>query len=270
MISFEEAYQKVLAHPMRLGTETIALMQSTGRILAEHVRADRDFPPFNRATKDGIAIRFSAVEKGIERFKIEGTLNAGRAQKTLSTEENCFEIMTGAVLPKNADTIVMYEETHIENGWATISAPQKKGQNIHTRGSDTKVGVVVLEKGTKITPSVIGVLASVGKTEVAVKRLPKVCVISTGNELVEVSETPLLHQLRKSNTLSLAAALEKSNIAPNHLHLDDDREIIEKELQKAMAEHDVLLLSGGVSKGKFDFIPDALEALGVQKVFHRV
>ncbi|WP_373517218.1 molybdopterin molybdotransferase MoeA [Pricia sp.] len=270
MISFDEASRKVLDYPLNLGDERITLLQGTGRILAEDIEADRDFPPFDRSTKDGIAINFSAIERGIDRFKIEGTLSAGMAQKTLSSDANCFEIMTGAVLPKAADTIIMYEETDIKNEWVTISKTPNKGQNIHSQGSDEKAGAVLLEKGTIITAAVVGVLASVGKSEVLVKKLPKVCVISTGNELVEVSETPLPHQIRKSNTLSLTAALEKASITPARLHLPDDRTIIEKELRKALAEYDVLMISGGVSKGKFDFIPDALEALGVQKVFHRV
>lgn len=270
MISFEEAFQKVLDHPLDLGDEHTTLLQSTGRILAEDIKADRDFPPFDRSTKDGIAINFSGIEKGIDRFKIEGVLSAGMPQQALSSDTNCFEIMTGAVLPKNADTIIMYEETDIKNGWTAISKTPNKGQNIHSQGSDEQAGAVLLEKGTKITAAVIGILASVGKSQVLVKKLPRVCVISTGNELVEISATPLPHQIRKSNILSLIAALEKANISPTQLHLADDRQTIEKKLRKVLAEHDVLMLSGGVSKGKFDFIPDALEALEVQKTFHRV
>lgn len=270
MISFEAAFQKVLDHPFELGDENVTLVQSTGRILAEDIRADRDFPPFDRSTKDGIAINFSAIEKGIERFKVEEILSAGMAQQTLSADTNCFEIMTGAVLPKNADCIIMYEETDIKNGWATISKTQNKGQNIHAQGSDKKAGAILVEKGIKITAAVIGVLAAVGKSEVLVKKLPKICVISTGNELVEVYQMPLPHQIRKSNTLSLTAALKKANIIPTQLHLADDRQSIERELRKALSENDVLMLSGGVSKGKFDFIPDALEALGIEKIFHNV
>jgi len=270
MIAFEEAYKKILEHPLNLGDESLELMKSMGRILSENILADRDFPPFNRSTKDGIGINFSALEKGITRFKVEGVLSAGMPQQTLSSDKNCLEIMTGAVLPKNADTIIMYEETVIENGFATISQTPNKGQNIHTRGSDKEAGEILLERGTRITAAVIGVLASVGKTKVQVKKLPKVCVVSTGNELVEVSETPLPHQIRKSNSLSLTAALSKQNIVPTRLHLPDDKALIEKELKKALLEHDVLMLSGGVSKGKFDFIPDALEALGIEKIFHRV
>lgn len=270
MISFPDAFRKVLDHTLALGNEQIALLQTPGRILAEDIRADRDFPPFDRSTKDGIALRFSAIAKGISRFKVEGVLSAGMARQTLSSRANCFEIMTGAVLPKNADTIVMYEETEIQNGWASITKTPNKGQNIHTQGSDEKAGAVLVEKGSIVTAAIIGVLASVGKNNVLVKKLPRVCVVSTGNELVEVSEQPLPHQIRKSNTLSLRAALSNVGIVPTQLHLADDRQIIEKELEEALKNHDVLMLSGGVSKGKFDFIPDALETLGIEKVFHRV
>jgi len=145
-----------------------------------------------------------------------------------------------------------------------------KGQNIHLQGSDNSEGTVLLKSGTEVTPAVIGALAAVGKVEVKVKKLPKICVISTGNELVEVSETPLPHQIRKSNALSLKSALEKQKINAALLHLPDEKEMISQSLKKAIDNYDVLMLSGGVSKGKFDFIPDVLDELGVKKVFHGV
>ncbi|WP_446050210.1 molybdopterin molybdotransferase MoeA [Zobellia laminariae] len=270
MITFENAFEHVLQHTLDLGDETVALLNSTGRVLSEDIKADRDFPPFNRSTKDGIVIAFSAIEKGITRFKVEGVLSAGMPQQKLSTHNNCLEIMTGAVLPEQADTIVMYEETEIKDGWASIIKTPKKGQNIHRQGTDEKKGAILLKKGTEITAAVVGVLASVGKKDVLVKTLPKICVVSTGNELVEIHETPLPHQIRKSNSLSLASALEKVKIKPTLLHIADDKSIIEKELEQALSKFDVLMLSGGVSKGKFDFIPDALHNLGIEKVFHRV
>ncbi|WP_339709800.1 molybdopterin molybdotransferase MoeA [uncultured Kriegella sp.] len=270
MIDFDEAYKKVLQHTFDLGVETVALTESTGRVLAEDIKADRDFPPFDRSTKDGIALNYEAVEKGTMTFDVQGVLSAGMAQQTLPHGPNCYEIMTGAVVPNDADTVVMYEEVALENGTATISKQPRKGQNIHVKGNDEKFGAILLKKGKRISAADIGVLASVGKAEVEVKRNPKICVISTGNELVEVSETPLPHQIRKSNTLSLAAALSNENIQATSLHFLDDREIIEKELKKALKHYDVLLLSGGVSKGKFDFIPEAMEGLGVRKVFHKV
>ncbi|WP_400073640.1 molybdopterin molybdotransferase MoeA [Zobellia russellii] len=270
MISFENAYDQVLQHTFNLGDETVSLLESTGRVLSEDIRADRDFPPFNRSTKDGIAIAFSAIEKGVTRFKIEGVLSAGMPQQTLSKDTNCFEIMTGAVLPEQADTIIMYEETETEDDYVSISKTPNKGQNIHRQGTDEKEGAILLKKGTEITAAVIGVLASVGKNKVTVKKLPKICVVSTGNELVEVEDKPLPHQIRKSNSLSLFAALERVKITPTLLHLADNQAIIEKELEKALNNFDVLMLSGGVSKGKFDFIPDAMDKLGITKVFHRI
>ena len=270
MIAFEEAYKLVMKHSLELGDEKVTLLKSTGRILAEDIKADRDFPPFDRSTKDGIAIHFSAIENGLDSFKIEGVLGAGMPKGTLSSPSNCLEIMTGAVLPANADTIIMYEQVELKNGRAKLLKEPIKGQNIHGQGSDIQAKEILLKKGTVITTAVIGVLASVGKTEVLVKKLPKVCVISTGNELVEISETPLPHQIRKSNVLSLSAELEKKSIEHHLLHLPDEKKLIAKELEKALETHDVLMLSGGVSKGKFDYIPEVLDGLGIKKIFHRV
>tara|TARA_R110000796_G_scaffold252631_1_gene389218 strand:+ start:101379 stop:102569 length:1191 start_codon:yes stop_codon:yes gene_type:complete len=270
MITFEEAYRRVMLYSKDFGTETVSLMQSSNRILAESVYADRDFPPFNRSTKDGIAIQYDSFEKGIPFFKIEGVISAGMPQQKLYDSDGCLEIMTGAVLPIQTDTIIMYEDIQIKDGYATIKSTPNKGQNIHKKGEDKKKGDILIEKGIRISPAEIGILASVGKAEILVKKVPKVCVISTGNELVHVSETPLPHQIRTSNVLSLQAALQSENIIATHLHLSDDKKTIKEKLAIAVQENDVLLLSGGVSKGKFDFIPEVMEELGVDKIFHKV
>ncbi len=270
MITFDEAFKEVMRHPLELGDEIVPLMDCMKRILAEDIVADRDFPPFDRSTKDGIAIRYSAIENGKRAFKIDGVLSAGMPQQVLTSQAGCLEIMTGAVLPKNADTVIMYEEVTIANGIATIETTPIKGQNIHAKGSDEKKGTVLLKAGIRIDTAEIGILASVGRAEVSVKNTPKITVISTGNELVEVTETPLPHQIRKSNTLSLAAALSKEGICSQQLHFADDKNEIDQLLGKALQENDVLLLSGGVSKGKFDFIPQVMETLGVKKIFHKV
>ena len=270
MINYDEALATVLEHTLDFGLESIALLQCNGRVLAEEVLADRDFPPFDRATKDGIAISSKGLEKGMSSFKIEGLASAGMPQQTLNDRHNCMEIMTGAVVPKNADTVVMYEHLKIEAGRATLLKGVKKSQDIHYKGSDVDFGTVLLPKNTLIGPAEIGVLASVGKAEVRVKKIPKVCVISTGNELVAVSETPLPHQVRRSNALSLSAALQKEKIKATSIHLKDDKASIKKELSHILRTYDVVLLSGGVSKGKFDFIPEVMESLEVEKVFHRV
>jgi molybdopterin molybdotransferase len=246
------------------------LLKSNFRILAETIHADRDFPPFNRATKDGIAINYASLEKGISTFKIEGVLPAGMPQKELKNPEFCLEIMTGAVLPKNTDTIVMYEDLELKDGFATLLTTPNEGQNIHEQGADKLKGAALLEKGMKITPAEIGILASVGKKKVLVHKLPKVAVVSTGNELVAVSETPKPHQIRTSNVISLQAALSTENITASHIHISDSKRSITKKIKRALKENDVLILSGGVSKGKFDFIPEVMDDLGVEKVFHKV
>ena len=270
MITFDEANKNVLQHTLDLGVETVELLRSNGRVLAEDVLADRDFPPFDRATKDGIAINYAAIARGVNSFRIEAVVSAGMSQQKLSDTNNCVEIMTGAVVPENADTVIMYEHLDIKDGIATLRNEVTNGQDIHRKGSDVTSGTVLLDKNLRIGAAEIGVLAAVGKSEVIVKKLPKVCAISTGNELVEVSETPLPHQIRKSNTVSLFAALQKQHIKAERIHLQDDKESISKELIHILKTYDVVMLSGGVSKGKFDFIPEVMESLKVKKVFHRV
>ncbi len=270
MITFDEAYKNVLQHTLDLGVETVELLRSNGRVLAEDVLADRDFPPFDRATKDGIAINYAAIERGVIGFGIEAVVSAGMPQQKLDDTNNCVEIMTGAVVPENADTVIMYEHLEIKDGVATLRNEVTNGQDIHRKGSDVISGIVLLDKNLRIGAAEIGVLAAVGKSKVIVKKIPKVCVISTGNELVEVSETPLPHQIRKSNTISLFAALQKQQIEAELIHLQDDIESIKKELTHILKAYDVVMLSGGVSKGKFDFIPEVMESLDVKKVFHRV
>ncbi|MGB3144407.1 MAG: molybdopterin molybdotransferase MoeA [Maribacter sp.] len=270
MITFKEAYQKVLEHTLDLGDEKVPLLESMHCVLAEDITADRDFPPFDRATKDGIAISFSNLANQNHEFTLEGDAAAGMPQQTLKNANNCLEVMTGAVVPKNTDTVVMYEHITISNGKAIINENVVKGQNIHYQGSDEKQGVTILKKGVVISPAEIGVMASVGKDFVKVKTFPKVCTISTGDELVDVDSTPEPHQIRKSNTFSLQAALSQLTIYAETIHLLDDKQRIEEGLKNALRENDVLLLSGGVSKGKFDFIPEVMEDLGVEKIFHRV
>lgn len=270
MITFEEALKKVLRHPLHLGNEAVPLLESIGRFLDEPIFADRDFPPFNRVTKDGIAINFDGVIDNIQNIQIENMASAGMAQLSLRDDKNCIEVMTGAVLPKNTDTVVMYEHLTIDGEFVVINEKVKKGQNVHYKGSDESKGIQVLSVGTRITPAEIGVMASVGKPKVLVKKVPKVCSIATGNELVDIDVKPEPHQIRKSNSITMLSALSGFGIKGNSLHLVDDKVSIEKGLSKALIENDVLLLSGGVSKGKFDFIPEVMDSLGVEKIFHRV
>jgi len=266
MISFEGALRKVLDQIQDYGDERIPMAQALGRTLAEDLVADRDFPPFDRSERDGIAIQYGAQGP----LAVAGTAQAGQPQLILESGTHCIEIMTGAMVPVNTDTVVMYEHLSRSAGGYKLEKPVQKGQHIHYRGSDHRAGEVLLPKGTRIDAAVVGLLASVGQAEVLVKTLPKIALVSTGNELVEVGEVPLPHQIRKSNTHTLRALLEGERIRAGMFHLQDDPQAIARALDQWMADYDVLLLSGGVSMGKFDFLPEAFGHLGVEKIFHKV
>ncbi len=270
LITSEEAYTHVLNTCYSFKVESVSIKNAVGRVLAEDIYADRDFPPYNRSTKDGIAVIYDAVEQGRREFDVMGIVSAGQKTYPFLKEAECVEIMTGAMVPYEADAVIMYEDIQIEKGVASTSKEVLRGQNIHKRGSDLKKGDLILKKNTKISAAEIGVLATVGKSKILVKELPSVAIISTGNELVPIDEQPKIHQIRKSNSYTLYAALKEFGIEPLLLHLPDDEDIIRQRLHIAIQEMDILLLSGGVSKGKFDFIPKVLEQLGVKKFFHGV
>ncbi len=270
MINFFDAQRLVLSETREYGSELVHLKDANGRILAEDILADRDFPPYNRATKDGIAIRHEVFDGGRKEFGIEKTVTAGTPPAVLENQDHCIEIMTGAVVPYDTDTVIMYEEVAIDRDIAHVKSEPRKGQNIHLKGSDLEKGSVVLSQGKRIGPAEIGILASVGKSAVRVKTLPRTAVISTGNELVPVTEIPEPHQIRRSNSHSLYSSLSQEGISPLILHLPDDVDIIRQKLGYVIQEMDIVLLSGGVSRGKTDHIPKVLAELGVTTVFHRV
>jgi molybdopterin molybdotransferase len=270
MISFSEAQNLVLNQFRDYGTEQVDLVKSAGRYLSEDILADRDFPPFNRATKDGIAINYDAIENGRLSFEIKGVLPAGHPTIPFVETESCIEIMTGAVVPYETDAVIMYEDVIIKDDIASLKKIPARGQNIHRRGSDHNKGDILIKKNSKITAAEMGILATVGKNMVLVRKLPRVAVISTGNELVDIDKQPLLHQIRRSNTYSLYGSLVELGIKPLLLHISDDIDMLRQKLAYLMDEMDVLILSGGVSKGKFDFLPQVLSELGVENIFHRV
>ncbi|MDO6811743.1 molybdopterin molybdotransferase MoeA [Tenacibaculum soleae] len=271
MISVQKAKNIILSKTQDFGTEEIPFIQSVGRILKEDIVADRDFPPFNRVAMDGIAINFSYFKKGQRNFNIEGIQPAGSEQLTMQKSENCIEVMTGAVLPNNCDTVIRYEDVIINNGIATITVDIiKDKQNIHVKGSDKTQGQLLIHKNIVISPAEIGVLATVGKSMIKVAKQPKVMIISTGDELVEVDENPLAHQIRRSNVYTLVALLKELNIFSETAHITDDKTILKEKINNYLQQYDVLLFSGAVSKGKFDFLPEVLSELGVKKLFHKV
>jgi molybdopterin molybdotransferase len=271
MISVAHALQTVLSTTQDFGVEQIPFLKSVGRILKETIYADRDFPPFNRVSMDGISINYTAFKNGQRSFKIAGVQAAGSAKKNLQNSGNCIEVMTGSVLPDNTNTVIRYEDVLIENGIATISVTTiKEGQNIHQKGKDGKLGDLLIKQNTTISAAEIGVLATVGKSFVNVAKLPKIMIVSTGDELVGVEEIPLEYQIRRSNVFTLVSLLEKLKIPSETTHITDDKPILKSKIKTYLQEYDVLLFSGAVSKGKFDFLPEVFDELGVDKLFHKV
>lgn len=271
LINVKEALEIVLKNSENFGIEEVDFLNASGRVLKESIFADRDFPPFDRVSMDGIAISSEAFNNGQRTFKIEGIQAAGSPQLTLQNTSNCLEAMTGAVLPKNTDAVIQYELLTIENGIAKLNSEAIKSfQNIHLKGTDKKQGDLLINDNTLISPAEIGIFATVGKTTVKVAKQPKVMVVSTGNELVEVGEIPAEHQIRRSNVFTLVSLLEKLKIKAETLHILDDKEVLLTKIESLLTNYDVLIFSGAVSKGKFDFIPEVLDQLGVKKLFHEV
>lgn len=271
MITVEEASKIIQSKIRSFGVEHVSLMEAHGRTLKETICADQDFPPFNRVCMDGIAVSASSFEKGLRTFTIEGIQAAGSPQLVKKGIDSCIEVMTGAVLPEGADVVIPYEQVDLENGKATVSITSVKHmQNVHLKGKDKKKGDVLINEDTQITAAEIGVLATVGKSAIKVAKQPTVVIISTGDELVEVHEIPLAHQIRRSNVYSLQSLLLALGITAETRHIGDDKSSLSNEIESCFEQYDVLLFSGAVSKGKFDFIPEVLDNLGVKKLFHKV
>ena len=271
LTTVQKALEIIQNQTKKFGVEEIKFLKSDGRILKENIIADRSFPPFNRVSMDGIAIAAEAFNKGQREFKTEGIQPAGSPQLTMQNSNNCIEVMTGAMLPKNTDVVIQYELIDIENGIAKLQVDTvKKFQNVHLKGLDREKRDVLINENTLITAAEIGVLATVGKSKVKVAKQPKVMIVSTGNELVGVSKTPEPFQIRRSNVFTLVSLLKKLNIQAETAHILDDKEVLQNKINSFLNDFDVLIFSGAVSKGKFDFIPEVLNNLGVEKLFHKV
>lgn len=271
MITVEEAIKQINAIKRNYGDEWVSIEKSVGRILAEDILADRDLPPFDRVSMDGIAVLHNSIAVSNGHWTIEKIAPAGSPQQVLENGSQCIEVMTGAVLPQNTDTVIRYEDLEIVDGIARLKDVHvRQGQNVHTQGKDTRQGSLLVSKGKTIDAATIGTLATVGKANVQVRKVPRILVVSTGDELVAITETPAAHQIRRSNVYSIQSLLRAKAFQADELHIEDDKEKVIQALSLAIEKYDVLILSGAVSKGKYDFVPEALESLGIEKQFHRV
>jgi molybdopterin molybdotransferase len=273
VLTAAEATQAIAAAMPTFGTTEVSLDLSTGRVLRQSVCAERDQPPFDRVTMDGIAIRYSSFDSGNRQFRIQSRQHAGEPQHTLDDDAGCIEIMTGAVLPGNTDCIIPVERIGIESSVATVESGYVANPNqfIHAQGSDHEKDYQILETGHRIEAMDVAIIASCGLNSVQVSEQPEVRVISTGNELVPAGAPIATHQIRLSNGPALIAMLEGHGYTNcSHDHIPDDREALKQRLAQHLQESNVLILSGGVSMGKADFVPEVLAQLGVKVIFHKI
>jgi molybdopterin molybdotransferase len=286
MINYKEARELLINHARSFGTESVSLDAAQGRVLSEKIMADRDYPPFNRSAMDGYALSYNDWKIGIRRFEVVETIFAGAAHLQSIHSGQCYKIMTGAAVPDDADLVIRREDTEEGEGTMVIltemgeksatksladsRSPLKPFLNIARQGEDLRSADIVIERPCLCEPAVIGLLASLGKKEVRVAKLPKVALLTTGNEIVGIDEPVNAGQIRNSNRWLLQAALQKWGIDLTYYqHVPDDRETLHIALEKAL-NSDMIILCGGVSAGDADYVPEALEASGVKKIFHKM
>jgi len=271
IISYTQALEILLANTTNFGTETVDLDDSINRVLAENIFADRDYPPFNRSAMDGIALNITDIQNGITQFIIIETIYAGQACDLQLNVGQCFKIMTGAAVPSCATIVIRVEDIAINQQIASVQQIDVKlYQNIALQGQDIKHGDLAIAIGSKITPSIIGLLATVGKSQVLVNKLPTVAIITTGGEVKMVDEKVSEVQIRNSNLHLIKALLMQNNIKPLFCqHIIDDEKLLKIGIKNYLGV-DILIICGGVSAGDADYVPAVLNDLGVKKIFHKV
>ena len=273
MITTSEASRLIAEAMPRFDVEHVPYDQAAGRVLRQKVHAERDQPPFDRVTMDGIAIDFDHFEGGGRQFSVQGRQHAGEAVQTLGNKDACIEIMTGAVLPLGTNCVIPVERISVADGVATLEEgyEPKRNQFVHSQGSDHVKGHEVLSPGSLISPMDVAIIASCGLQQVEVSSLPTIRVISTGDELIPPGNSIEDHQIRMSNGPSVVAMLTRAGFSDcAHDHLLDEIVLLRRRLAQHLVEADVLLLSGGVSMGKADFVPQVLQELGVDVIFHKI
>lgn len=268
MLALEKASQTVLSSARLLGSESVEMGCATNRILAEDVVSDVDMPPFDRSAMDGYACRRADLTNELSVIE---TIPAGYVPRETIGANQCAKIMTGAMVPQGADCVVMVEQTEMSAPSAIRFAGKRTMDNIRPQGEDVKAGEVVLRRGTRIRPQHIAVMAAVGCTSPRVFQKPKVGVISTGDELIVADGRPGRSQIRESNGHQLCAQIEQiGGVANNYGIVADCRHDIDGALRKAISKNNVVLLSGGVSVGDYDYVPEVMNQIGVDVLFHEI
>ena len=256
----------------RWPVQHVPLDEALGAVLRAPVHAERDQPPFDRVMMDGLACRHADLVRG-QSLTVAATQGAGQPALTRVTPGQCIAVMTGAALPAGADTIVPVERTHRHGAQATVESgySARPGQYIHRQGSDHRAGDRLLEPGIRIGPAELAILTIGGRADVAIGRWPRIALVSTGDELVEPGQALAPTQIRASNDRALGGALRVRGFGRiTRALLPDNPAVLERRIGELWRDSDVLVLSGGVSMGEFDHVPQVLAALGMQLVFHKV
>jgi molybdenum cofactor synthesis domain-containing protein len=271
MIPIAEAIQVVTAHTRPLEPERIDLPDARGRILAEDIIADTDLPPFDRAQMDGYAVRAHDVSSTPARLRIVGESAAGSGWHHEMKAGEAVRIMTGAPVPLGADAVQQVELTRESKSHVEILESVDAGRSIVKRASEIRTGETVLRAGDDINAAMIATLASFGYAQVKVGRRPRVAILATGSELVDIDQTPGKDQIRDSNNYTLAAYAKLAGATVDRLPLaGDDKEELKQQMAAAAERSDLLITSGGVSMGVYDFTKAALKELGAEIFFERV
>lgn len=265
LLTVEEALSQINKH--------MPLWTGFGELTAEPLIADRDYPPFNRVMMDGIALCHQTFINGQRKFPIVGVVAAGTPQKELTNPLACWEVMTGAPMPLGADLVIPYEQVTVAEGFAHITGEQERAlmEHVHCQGVDFRQGMSVLNAGAILNGPHRGIAASLGYSSPRMNKKPRINIISTGDELVEIDKTPLAHQIRRSNAHALAASLKLYGYCDVILsHLADNKEDIAGHYLDHVRHFDLMIYSGGVSMGKFDYLPGMWKSLGATECFHGV
>jgi len=270
-VSPKKAWEIVIEHVGPLPSSRVPLTEALGACLGRDVRADRDIPPTDRSAMDGFAVQGDDLAGPATSLRLVGESTAGAGTRPNVSPGVCVRILTGAVVPRGADTVVKVEETTAVNGRVTFLTQVTHGANIRRRGEVAARSEVVLKKGTILGSAQIGVCASVGKAKVWVHRRPNVAVLCTGRELRDAADKVRPYQLRNSNGPSLLAALsDVERIEATQQIIPDDPQVLAAKLASAVKTNDVVILTGGVSVGKYDFVPGAVDQIGAAIRFHGV
>ena len=274
MISVAKAERLILENIEFFSAEKASLEKAIGLALREDILIDRDYPPYDRVTMDGYAISYSDWKKGLRSFEIKGSQPAGKKALKLKNAGESIEVMTGSVIPDNADTVVPIERTKRKNNnrieiLGNLSLA--KGQFTHKKGSDIRSGKKVLEKGIFLRSPEIAILASAGFNQLSVAKIPKIAIISNGDELVEVGDKTTSFQIRSANDRAIEASILARRIGKvsRYIIKDKRKKILEKIIY-LHSTHDMIILTGGVSMGRYDFVPGILEELKINLVFHGI